>query len=82
MEECIATVTLVTLQGKMNQTVRETQVVLSRRLIDTLPRVAKARDCSVGEQRVGGLVLERTDEEAQNSLEANTTVSPSDLRQK
>lgn len=34
---------------------------------------------SVGEQRVGGLVLEGTDEEAQNSLEANTTVSQSDL---
>jgi len=47
MEEYIEMVKLATLEGKVSQTVRETQVVVSRRLIDKLHRVAKGRDCSV-----------------------------------
>src|SRR5271169_1676574 len=37
------TVKLVTLQGKKKQTARETQVVILRRLIQRLHRVAEAR---------------------------------------
>jgi hypothetical protein len=49
------TVKLVTLQGKKKQTARETQVVLLRRLIDKLHRVAKQRDCSVNQLVNSGL---------------------------
>jgi hypothetical protein len=49
------TVKLVTLQGKKKQTARETQVVLLRRLIDKLHRVAKRRDCSVNQLVNSGL---------------------------
>jgi len=49
------TVKLVTLQGKKKQTARETQVVLLRRLIDELRRVAKRRDCSVNQLVNSGL---------------------------
>jgi hypothetical protein len=49
------TVNLVTLQGKKKQTARETQVVVSRRLIDKLHRVAKRRDCSVNQLVNSGL---------------------------
>jgi hypothetical protein len=49
------TVQLITLQGKKKQTARETQVVLLRRLIDKLHRVAKRRDCSVNQLVNSGL---------------------------
>jgi hypothetical protein len=49
------TVKLVTLQGKKKQTARETQVVLLRRLIDKLHRVATRRDCSVNQLVNSGL---------------------------
>ena len=49
------TVKLVTLQGKKKRTARETQVVLLRRLIDKLHRVAKRRDCSVNQLVNSGL---------------------------
>ena len=55
MEECIATVKLATLQGKMKQTVRETQVVLSRRLIAKPHPVAKGSDCTVHQLVNSGL---------------------------
>jgi hypothetical protein len=50
-----STVQLITLQGKKKQTARETQVVLLRRLIDKLHRVAKRRDCSVNRLVNSGL---------------------------
>lgn len=49
------TVKLVTLQGKKKQTARETQVVLLRRLIQRLHRVAEARDCSINQLVNSGL---------------------------
>jgi hypothetical protein len=49
------TVKLVTLQGKKKQTARETQVVILRRLIQRLHRVAEARDCSVNQLVNSGL---------------------------
>ena len=49
------TIQLITLQGKKKQTARETQVVLLRRLIDKLHRVAKRRDCSVNQLVNSGL---------------------------
>jgi hypothetical protein len=49
------TVQLITLQGRKKQTVRETQVVLLRRLIDKLRRVSKWRDCSVNQLVNSGL---------------------------
>ena len=48
-------VKLVTLQGKKKQTVRETQVVLLRRLIRRLHRVAEARGCSINQLVNSGL---------------------------
>src|SRR5947199_6360070 len=50
------TVKLVTLQGKKKQTARETQVVILRRLIRRLHRVAKARNCSINELVNSGLM--------------------------
>jgi len=49
------TVQLVTLQGKKKQTARETQVVLLRRLIQRLHRVAEARGCSINQLVNSGL---------------------------
>ena len=49
------TVKLVTLQGKKKQTARETQVVILRRLIQRLHRVAEARNCSVNQLVNSGL---------------------------
>src|SRR6266576_2844021 len=43
------TVKLVALQGKKKQTARETQVVLLRRLIRSLHRTAKTRNCSINQ---------------------------------
>ena len=50
------TVKLVTLQGKRKQTARETQVVILRRLIRRLHRIAKARDCSINQLVNSGLM--------------------------
>ena len=50
------TVKLVTLQGKKKQTARETQVVILRRLIRRLHRVAEARGCSINQLANSGLV--------------------------
>src|SRR5438445_7043925 len=50
------TVKLVTLQGKKKQTARETQVVILRRLIRRLHRIAKARDCSINQLVNSGLM--------------------------
>ena len=49
------TVKLVTLQGKKKQIARETQVVILRRLIQRLHRVAEARNCSVNQLVNSGL---------------------------
>src|SRR5215831_8166484 len=49
------TVKLVTLQGKKKQSARETQVVILRRLIQRLHRVADARNCSVNQLVNSGL---------------------------
>jgi hypothetical protein len=49
------TVKLVTLQGKKKQTARETQVVLLRRLIRKLHRIADARGCSINQLVNSGL---------------------------
>jgi len=43
------TVKLVTLQGKKKQTARETQVVILRRLIRRIQRIADARGCSMNQ---------------------------------
>ena len=43
------TIKLVTLQGKKKQTARETQVVLLRRLIHRIKRIADARGCSINQ---------------------------------
>lgn len=50
------TVKLVALQGKKKQTARETQVVILRRLIRRLHRIAKARDCSINQLVNSGLI--------------------------
>ena len=50
------TVKLVTLQGKKKQTARETQVVLLRRLIRRIQRVAEARGCSMNQLVNSGLL--------------------------
>jgi hypothetical protein len=49
------TVKLVALQGKKKQTARETQVVLLRRLIMRLHRIAKTRGCSINQLVNSGL---------------------------
>jgi len=88
MEEYVRSVKLVTLEaleGKMKQTVRETHGAPdSRRLIAKLHRVAKGSDGSVHHLVNSGLAASHSkgmDAEAQNSLEANTIVSQSELRQ-
>jgi hypothetical protein len=50
------TIKLVTLQGKKKQTARETQVVLLRRLIRTIKRIADARECSINQLVNSGLL--------------------------
>jgi len=50
------TVKLVTLQGKKKQTARETQVVLLRRLIRRIKRIADARGCSINQLVNSGLM--------------------------
>src|SRR6266404_678011 len=50
------TVKLVTLQGKKKQTARETQVVLLRRLIRRVKRIADARGCSMNQLVNSGLM--------------------------
>ncbi|HVH71636.1 MAG TPA: hypothetical protein VNB49_11050 [Candidatus Dormibacteraeota bacterium] len=50
------TVKLVTLQGKKKQTARETQVVILRRLIRKLQRIADARGCSMNQLVNSGLL--------------------------
>src|SRR5215467_9790025 len=50
------TVKLVTLQGKKKQTARETQVVLLRRLIRRIKRIADARGCSINQLVNSGLL--------------------------
>jgi len=49
------TVKLVTLQGRKKQTARETQVVILRRLIQRLHRIADTRNCSVNQLVNSGL---------------------------
>jgi hypothetical protein len=49
-------VKLVTLQGKKKQTARETQIVLLRRLIRTIKRIADARGCSLNQLVNSGLM--------------------------
>jgi hypothetical protein len=58
------TVKLVTLQGKKKQTARETQVVLLRRLIRRLHRVAEARNCSVNRLVNSGLAAHYSKEQS------------------
>ena len=50
------TVKLVTLQGKKKQTARETQVVILRRLIRQIQRIAEARGCSMNQLVNSGLL--------------------------
>lgn len=50
------TVKLVTLQGKKKQTARETQVVILRRLIRTIQRIADVRGCSMNQLVNSGLL--------------------------
>lgn len=50
------TVKLVTLQAKKKQTARETQVVILRRLIRRIQRVAEARGCSMNQLVNSGLL--------------------------
>jgi hypothetical protein len=50
------TVKLVTLQGKKKQTARETQVVILRRLIRRIQRVAEVRGCSMNQLVNSGLL--------------------------
>ncbi len=50
------TVKLVTLQGKKKQTARETQVVILRRLIRKIQRIAEARGCSMNQLVNSGLL--------------------------
>ena len=49
-------VKLVTLQGKKKQTARETQIVLLRRLIRMIKRIADARGCSMNQLVNSGLL--------------------------
>jgi len=49
-------VNLITLQGKKKQTARETQVVLLRRLIRRIKRIADARACSINQLVNSGLM--------------------------
>lgn len=57
------TVKLVALQGKKKkQTARETQVVILRRLIRRLHRIAKVRDCSINQLVNSGLMAHYTKE--------------------
>src|SRR5260370_10556523 len=49
------TVKLVTLQGKKKQTARETQVVILRRLIRRIQRIADVRGCSMNQLVNSGL---------------------------
>ena len=49
-------VKLVTLQGKKKQTARETQVVILRRLIRRIQRIADARGCSMNQLVNSGLM--------------------------
>lgn len=50
------TVKLVTLQGKKPKTARETQVVILRRLIRRIQRIADARGCSMNQLVNSGLL--------------------------
>ena len=50
------TVKLVTLQGKKKQTARETQVVILRRLIHRIKKIANARGCSINQLVNSGLL--------------------------
>jgi hypothetical protein len=50
------TVKLVTLQGKKKQTAKETQVVILRRLIRTVKRIADVRECSINQLVNSGLL--------------------------
>lgn len=50
------TVKLVILQGKKKQTARETQVVILRRLIRKIQRIADARGCSMNQLVNSGLL--------------------------
>ena len=50
------TIKLVTLQGKKKKTARETQVVLLRRLIRRIKRIADARGCSINQLVNSGLM--------------------------
>jgi hypothetical protein len=50
------TVKLVTLQGKKKQTAKETQVVLLRRLIRRIKRIANTRGCSINQLVNSGLL--------------------------
>jgi hypothetical protein len=52
----LQTVKLVTLQGKKKQTARETQIVLLRRLIRTIKRIADTRRCSINQLVNSGLM--------------------------
>ena len=52
----LKTVKLVTLQGKKKQTARETQVVLLRRLIRRIKRIADTRGCSINQLVNSGLM--------------------------
>ena len=51
----LSAVKLVTLQGKKKQTARETQVVILRRLIRRIQRIAEARGCSMNQLVNSGL---------------------------
>ena len=61
----LSTVQLVTLQGKKKQTARETQVVLLRRLIQRLHRVAEARGCSINQLVNSGLAAYYSNEQTE-----------------
>jgi hypothetical protein len=52
----LSTVKLVTLQGKKKQTASETQVVLLRRLIRRIKRIADGRGCSINQLVNSGLL--------------------------
>jgi hypothetical protein len=49
-------VKLVTLQGKKKQTAKETQVVILRRLITRIHRIARTRGCSINQLVNSGLL--------------------------
>jgi len=50
------TVKLVNLRGKKKQTARETQVVILRRLVQRLHRIAETRGCSINQLVNSGLM--------------------------